>query len=58
MITNKLKMNDSKTEFIVFRFPQLKCDLSGLSVDVRESKMYPVITGERFGSHTRPVSQL
>ena len=37
MITNKLKMNDSKTEFIVFRSPQLKCDLSGLSVNVGES---------------------
>ena len=39
MITNKLKMNDSKTEFIVFRSPQLKCDLSGLSVNVGESMM-------------------
>ena len=27
MITNKLKINDSKTEFIVFRSPQLRCDL-------------------------------
>ena len=26
-----------KTEFIVFRSPQLKCDLSGLSVNVGES---------------------
>ena len=34
MITNKLKINDSKTEFIVSRSPQLKCDLSGLSVNV------------------------
>ena len=34
MITNKLKINDSKTEIIVFRYPQLKCDLSGLSVNV------------------------
>ena len=34
MITNTLKINDSKTEFIVFRSPQLKCDLSGLSVNV------------------------
>ena len=32
MITNKLKINDP--EFIVFRSPQLKCDLSGLSVNV------------------------
>ena len=37
MITNKLKINDSKTEFIVLRSPQLKCDLSGLSVNVGES---------------------
>ena len=34
---NKLKINDSKTEFIVLRYPQLKCDLSGLSVNVGES---------------------
>ena len=37
MITNKLKINDLKREFIVFRSPQLKCDLSGLSVNVGES---------------------
>ena len=36
MITNNLRMNDSKTEFIVFRSPQLRCDLSGLSVNVGE----------------------
>ena len=28
VIANTLKMNDSKTEFIVFRSPQLRCDLS------------------------------
>ena len=37
MITNKLKINDSKTEFIMFRSPRLRCDLSGLSVNVGES---------------------
>ena len=37
MITNKLNINDSKTEFIVFRSPQLRCDLSWLSVNVDES---------------------
>ena len=37
MITNELKINDSKTEFIVFRSQQLKCDLSGLSVNVGKS---------------------
>ena len=34
MITNKLKINDSKTEFIVLRSPQLRSDLSGLSVNI------------------------
>ena len=37
MINNKLKINDSKTEFIVFRSPQAKQDLSGLSVSVGDS---------------------
>ena len=37
MIKNKLKINDSKTEFIVFRSPQSKQDLSGLSVSVGDS---------------------
>ena len=39
MLTNKLKINDLKTKFIVFRSPQLKCDLSGFSVNVGESKI-------------------
>ena len=39
MITNKLKINDSKTEFIVFRSPQLRCDFSGLSVNVGKSQI-------------------
>ena len=37
MINNKLKINDSKTEFIVSRSPQAKEDLSGLSVIVGDS---------------------
>ena len=37
IITNKIKVNDSRNEFIVFRSPQLKCDLSDLSVNVDES---------------------
>ena len=37
MIKNKLKINDSKTKFIVFRSPQAKQDLSGLSESVGES---------------------
>ena len=34
MIKNKLKINDSKTEFIIFRSPLLKQNLSNLSVRV------------------------
>ena len=37
MINNKLKIYDSKTQFIVFRSPQAKQDLSGLSVIVGDS---------------------
>ena len=37
MMKNKLKINDSKTEFIVFRSPQAKQDLSNLSVYVGDS---------------------
>ena len=37
MIKNKLKINDSKTEFIVFRAPQAKQNLSSLSVYVGDS---------------------
>ena len=39
MITNKLKINDSKTEFVVFRSQQFRCDLSGLFVNVGESQI-------------------
>ena len=37
MIKNKLKINDSKTEFIVFRSPQAKQDFSSLSISVGDS---------------------
>ena len=37
MIKNNLKINDSNTEFIVFRSPQAKQDLSSLSVSVGDS---------------------
>ena len=49
MITNKLKINDSKTEFIVFRSPQLRCDLSGLSVNVGESQVTQSLTVRDLG---------
>ena len=37
MIKIKLKINDSKTEFIVFRSPQAKQDFSSLSISVGDS---------------------
>ena len=37
MMKNKLKINDSKTEFIVFRSPQAKEDFSSLSISVGDS---------------------
>ena len=35
----QLKIHDSKTAFIVFRSPQLKCDLKSLSVNVSERQI-------------------
>ena len=39
MIKNKLKLNDSKTEFIIFRSPLLKTELSGVSISVGDSQI-------------------
>ena len=41
MIKNKLKINDSKTEFIIFRSPLLKQNLSDLSVNVGDTQFSP-----------------
>ena len=41
MIKNKLKINDSRTEFIIFRSPLLKQNLSDLSISVRDSQAFP-----------------
>ena len=41
MILNKLKINDVKTEFIVFRSPMLKHDLSDRSVNVGGNVIKP-----------------
>ena len=41
MILNKLKINDAKTEFIVFRSPMLKHDLSDLFVNVGGNLIKP-----------------
>ena len=40
MIKNKLKINDSKTDFIIFRSPLLKQNLSDLSVSVGDMQVY------------------
>ena len=37
----KLKVNDSKTEFLIFRFPQCKVSLNGVSVSVGDSNILP-----------------
>ena len=41
MMKNKLKINDSKTEFIIFRSPLLKQNLSDLSVSVGDMQVSP-----------------
>ena len=39
MKENKLKINDSKTEFIMFRYLLLKTNLIGVSIGVRDSQV-------------------
>ena len=41
MIKNKLKINDSKTEFIIFRSPLLKQNLRDLSISVGDTQVFP-----------------
>ena len=41
MIKNQLKINDSKTKFIIFQSPLLKQNLSDLSVSVRDMQLSP-----------------
>ena len=41
MIKNKFKINNSKTEFIIFRSPLLKQNLSDLSVSVGDMQVSP-----------------
>ena len=41
MIKNKLKINNSKTEYIIFRCPLLKQNLSDLSVSVGDMQVSP-----------------
>ena len=46
MIKNKLKISDSKTEFIIFRSPLLKQNLSDLSVSVGDMQVCPFLRCE------------
>ena len=41
MIKNKLKFNDSETEFIIFRSPLLKQNMSDLSISVGDMQVSP-----------------
>ena len=41
MIKNKLKINNSKTEFIIFRSPLLKQNVSDLSISVGDTQVSP-----------------
>ena len=41
MIKPKLKINDSKTEFIIYQSPRLKKTLSDLSISVRDTQVSP-----------------
>ena len=41
MIKNKLKINDSKTEYIIFRSLLLKLNLINLSISVGDSQVFP-----------------
>ena len=58
MITNKLKIIDPKPECIVFRSPQLECDLSGLSLNVGESMITQSSKVRDLGVIFGPISQL
>ena len=42
MIKNKFKINDSKTEFIIFLSPLLKQNLSDLSIRVGDMQVSPI----------------
>ena len=41
MIKDKLKINDSKTELIIFQSPLLKQNVSDLSIRVGDSQVFP-----------------
>ena len=57
MITNKLKINDSKTEFIIFRSPLLKQNLSDLSISVGDHDHISGIC-KSIHSHLRGIGRI
>ena len=49
MILNKLKINDAKTEFIIFKSTQMRHDLNSLSVNVGDSQIVPSVKVRNLG---------
>ena len=49
MIQNKLKINDSKTEFLVLISSFLKQHLNNLNISVRNSRIAPSISARNLG---------
>ena len=49
ILKDKLKINDAKTEFIVFRSPMLKHDLSDMSVNVGGNLIEPSVKVRDLG---------
>ena len=56
MIKNKLKINDSKTEFIIFRSPLLKQNLSDLYVSVGNIQVSPSSKVRDLGAGLTSIS--
>ena len=49
MILNKLKINDAKTEFIIFSLPHMEHDFNVLSVNVGDSQIVPSVKVRNLG---------
>ena len=56
MIKTKLKINDSKTDFIIFRFPLLKQNMSNLSISVGDTQVSPSSKVRDLGVIFLPIS--
>ena len=49
MIKQKLKVNDAKTEFLFFRSPLLRTDLSSVSINVGDSQIVSLSKARDLG---------